>query len=205
MKTNKRTITFCLIAFTLLVIAYTSITYASQYLKIDLGKADDYVQSEISKKADHLGATPAVPNTDFYDECIKNAKSQDQKEKISALKADKSLGIGIWKRDALLIIGKLPNNQKRMTLDEAKQIVMSNKAIPDIIDMFNRSAGAPDFEGGSGISRTVYYTDETKKNAIYLVNDRFIYVTTDKSGKQVPTYIDGKAAPSPAETQPARN
>ncbi|AEV69315.1 hypothetical protein [Acetivibrio clariflavus] len=54
----------------------------------------------------------------------------------------------------------------------------------DIIKAFNEIAGAPDFEGGFGIWRSVYFLDEEHKKVIAVFQDPLIvYIEYDENGE----------------------
>lgn len=146
------------------------------------------IKDNIVAAIEHMDNTiseESVP-TDFYDMCIKKAKNQTQIDELNKLKNDTTHGsIGYYERAALTIIGDLPDNQKRLSLAEAEKLVDSKDNPRDIVDAFNEIAGAPDFEGGSGITWAIYFLDEMKSEAIYVSgNMLFSYVKYDEDGKR---------------------
>jgi|GEM_PF-1336839 len=127
----------------------------------------------------------SIPS-DFYDFCIKKAKNQTQIEELTKLKDDRTHGIGYYKRDALIIIGELPNNQKRLSLAQAENLINSKNNSREIIADFNKIAGAPDFEGGSGMTYTYYFLDDKHSEAVYVLGDSlFSYIKYDDDGKKM--------------------
>ncbi|MEK0312606.1 hypothetical protein [Cohnella sp. 56] len=129
-----------------------------------------------------------------------NSKSNDRTEALTDLRKDNSLGIGVWKRDALTILGELPQASKRLSVEEAERIVSKEKDIKSMTITFNEVAGAPDWEGGSGIERLIYYTDDSRKEAIVVMLGKVLHVIEDENGKQQIRYlfpIDQQAAPQP--------
>ena len=119
---------------------------------------------------------------DFYDARMEKAADQSQKDELNKLKNDKTHGIGWYKRDALMITNELAKDQKRLTLEEAEKIVKEKDKPEDIVKAFNEIAGAPDFEGGLGISRSIYYLDDERSKAIVVFgNMLFIYTEYDEN------------------------
>ncbi|MFF2480413.1 hypothetical protein [Paenibacillus sp. NPDC058071] len=100
------------------------------------------------------------------------------------LREDKSLGIGEWKRKSLEISGELPKDAKRLTVESAVKIISEKKNVEDVIVEFNKIAGAPDFEGGSGLHRAIYYLDEQREEAIYVLAGKVMHVTFGKDGSE---------------------
>lgn len=198
MKKSNHVFTIIIISTLLLLVS--SVAYASQYLKMDFSNIDDYVRNQEAKKAAALGATEMPENQDFYTECLKKAITQEQKDAIEKLKKDTSVGYGEYKRDALMIIGVLPKGQRRLTLEEARQVVNETHGTDDvnvILGRFNAIAGAPDFVGGSGMTRTIYFLDDNRTELIYVFSAKLIgYSTIDTNGKRISNPLFGTFAPS---------
>jgi len=169
-------------------------------------KTDNYGDKIIKEKQNNYSKNETqTAEESGYDLYFQEAQSETQIEQLQKLKNDTSLGIGEWKRESLKIIGRIPKNQKRLTLESTNEIIKDLKTTDtnDIINSFNEIAGAPDWEGGSGISRTIYFTDETKKESIQIIFDDVKHIYTDKEGKQVAASLLGnKIISSPATTQP---
>ena len=93
---------------------------------------------------------------------------------------------GDYTRQIMIIMGDLPRNTPRLSLSEAKKICESIQTEYDtgslqgeaveqtICQRFNEVAGAPDFEGGSGIGRTIYYLNDTGSERLIVM---FTYIS----------------------------
>jgi hypothetical protein len=113
---------------------------------------------------------------------------------------DFDAGIFKWKRPLLIASGVIPEDTPRLTLEDAIS-VMQNGGDP--VTEFNRLAGAPDFEGGSGLHRSVYYINDEKTEGIVVMGG-VIYFTTDENGKRSEFFVTSRgieqmsAEPSPS-------
>jgi hypothetical protein len=111
----------------------------------------------------------------FYESAYAKATSE-QKVELDRIIADKSHGWGEWIRPVLIAIGELPKDQPRLSAEQAAELYDSkeisalegdvkNKAL---LSKFNKIAGAPDFFGGSGIERAVYFLNDDRSEVIFL-------------------------------------
>ena len=126
----------------------------------------------------------------FYDICY-NKATKDEKKQLEVVFNNKSFGIGEWKRDVLIIIGDLPINQPRLTVDDVINIIERDVAYNDLTDQFNEIAGAPDFEGGSGIPRSIYFLDDAHTEAIQLMLNGIMHVVYNEDGTYIIKPIEG--------------
>lgn len=185
MKKSKKLIVstlagVCILTFSAVVLASTTDLVPSW-----MHKADEFVKKKDKEKKDRSGIeSQPINNESGYDSYIKRATTQEQKDALLALKKDTSIGIGEWKRDALQIIGELPHDVKRIKVEDAERIIKENKDQSSIIKAFDEIAGAPDWEGGSGIPRIIYFTDNNHKEGIYIINNSILHVVTDEKGEQ---------------------
>ncbi len=111
----------------------------------------------------------------FYESAYAKATSE-QKAELDKIIADQG-GFGKWIRPVLIAIGDLPKDQPRLTAEQAGELYDSkeisaldwgdsrNRALET---EFNKIAGAPDFFGGSGIERAIYYLNDDRSEAIVL-------------------------------------
>ena len=111
----------------------------------------------------------------FYESAYAKANSE-QRVELDRIIDDKSLGWGEWIRPVLVAIGELPKDQPRLSAEQAAGLYDSkeisalegegkNRAL---VSEFNKIAGAPDFFGGSGIERAIYFLNDERSEAIYL-------------------------------------
>jgi len=168
-----------------------------------LHQVDEFVDQQIHEKdiregRVNLKGPEAEQGYSYY---LKKAVTAEQKSKIKELEMDKSLGLGEWKREAMRIIGELKMDSPRVTRADAEEIIGKYKDETSIKDAFNLIAGAPDWEGGSGISRSIYFMDDERKEAIYVFSNGVYHVVNDQNGKQtmVPFERDG-SLPKPGTT-----
>jgi len=115
-------------------------------------------------------------NVSFYESAYAKATSE-QKEELDKIIADKSISLpGEWRRPVLIAIGDLPKDQPRLSAEQAAELYDSkeisalegevkNRALQS---EFNKIAGAPDFFGGSGIERAIYFLNDDRSKAIFL-------------------------------------
>lgn len=125
-------------------------------------------------------ATPAS-SASFYELAYAKATSE-QKEELDKIIADEGIGLpGEWRRPVLIAIGDLPKDQPRLTSEQAGKIYDSiGKDVGALEREFNKIAGAPDFVGGSGIERSVYYLNDDRSQAIFLMlGDAALYTVND--------------------------
>ncbi len=164
--------------------------------KVD-AEIDEMIQNKKStQKLEYISEEGDGEYAYFYAQ----ATDQEQKNAIDKLKEDRSLGIGEWKRESLKIIGQLPNDAARLTVDSALKVISQKKTDVDVIDEFNKIAGAPDWEGGSGIHRVIYYLDEQRKEAIYVVAGNVVHVTFGENGDEILKPLTGEISLKPSST-----
>lgn len=172
-------------------------------------QADEQIEQQIKDKEaqNKVGPEGSLSKTEpnYF---IGRAKTEEQKTALLKLQKDSSLGIGEWKRDSLNIIGELPTESRRLRLTEVREMVKEKKDLSSITDSFNKIAGAPDWEGGSGIDRKIYFLDDAHTEAIYVINGvNIVYVTNNKSEKQTSEMLfgdNGAFQPNPTQTPSSR-
>jgi len=111
-------------------------------------------------------------NVSFYESAYARATSE-QKVELDKIVADNSIGlVGEWRRPVLIAIGDLPRDQPRLSAEQAGKIYDSiGKDERTLESEFNKIAGAPDFVGGSGIDLSIYYLNDDRSEAIYVLGD----------------------------------
>ncbi|MDR0373326.1 MAG: hypothetical protein LBI79_07220 [Nitrososphaerota archaeon] len=113
-------------------------------------------------------ATPAR-DASFYELAYAKATGE-QKVELDKIIADEGIGLpGEWIRPVLIAIGDLPKDQPRLTAEQAGEIYdRIGRDVGALEKEFNKIAGAPDFIGGSGIERSIYYLSDDRSQAIFL-------------------------------------
>jgi hypothetical protein len=136
-------------------------------------------------------------NVSFYESAYAKATSE-QKIELDKIIADKSIGLpGEWRRPVLIAIGDLPKDQPRLTAEQAGEMYdRIGKDERALESEFNKIAGAPDFIGGSGIGRSIYYLNDNRTEAIYvMLGDASHYVYND-DGTQTRLPVGTQELPS---------
>ena len=157
-------------------------------------------------------------NVSFYGSAYAKATSE-QKVELDKIIADKSIGWGEWRRPVLIAIGELPKDQPRLSTEQAAKLYDSkeisalegevkNRALES---EFNKIAGAPDFFGGSGIERAIYFLNDDRSEAIFLFfpgdvshvvfNDDGTQTTLPLGNQKLPPDPGSSLSPSLSPTQ----
>ena len=130
-----------------------------------------------------------------------NASTESLRKKLRRIaeKQQELGGFGQCTREILQVTGELPSDQPRITLEDARQIYeesrVSQNQLKNWRAEFDAIAGAPDYEGGSGISQAAYYLNDEGTEAIVIVNGSLLnYVYYDANGERAiePLDEDGK-------------
>lgn len=122
-------------------------------------------------------------NVSFYELAYAKATSE-QKEELDKIIADKSIGLpGEWRRPVLITIGDLPKDTPRLSAEQAAKL-FDTKGISDLESEFNKIAGAPDFVGGSGIERSIYFLNDDRSEAIILMLNDVFHIVNNDDGTQ---------------------
>ena len=152
-------------------------------------------------------------NASFYELAYAKATSE-QKEELDKIIDDKSIGLpGEWRRAVLIAIGDLPKDASRLSAEQAAEIYDSKEIsdfksefskISELESEFNKIAGAPDFVGGSGIERSIYFLKDDRSEAIFLMLGHVSYVVFNDDGTQTILPIGTQQLPlDPGPSDPA--
>jgi len=125
-----------------------------------------------------------VEPNDIFSVSLRNA-NEEQKEKLMAVEGGLLRGWHV--REIKTIMGEIPEDMPRLTVEEADRICKAyvvpsenesvDKIDDDIADLFNEVAGAPDIDGGSGIHfRHYYLKDNDDSEYIRLTGGMVVYV-----------------------------
>ena len=150
-------------------------------------------------------------NVSFYESAYAKATSE-QKEELDKIITDQSIGLpGEWRRPVLIAIGDLPKDQPRLTAKQAGEIYDRIGRDERALEKeFNKIAGAPDFVGGSGIGRSIYYLNENRTDTIfvmemnayhYVFNDDGTYTLLPLGNQKLPVGPGTSPSPSLSPTQ----
>ncbi|MCL2359906.1 MAG: hypothetical protein FWC74_09175, partial [Candidatus Bathyarchaeota archaeon] len=135
------------------------------------------------------------PNAAFYELAYTKATSE-QKESLDKIFADTSINLpGEWRRPVLIAIGDLPKDMPRLSIEQATNL-FDTKEISALESEFNKIAGAPDFVGGSGIERSIYFLNDDKSEAIILMLNDIFYIVNNADGTQTRLPISTQKLPT---------
>jgi hypothetical protein len=149
---------------------------------------------EAAKDAGNEKATNES-NASLYELAYAKATSE-QKEELYKIIADKSIGLpGEWRRPVLIVIGDLSKDTPRLSAEQAAKL-FDTKEISDLESEFNKIAGAPDFVGGSGIGRSIYFLNEDRSYAIILMLGDVFYMVNNDDGAQTRLPIGNQKLPT---------
>lgn len=193
---NKSPLTkghYIALTIALVFIFGSSIAYASQFVKIDLSKADEYVNEQIAKKKALLGEKSAPSEAiskDVYEELANEASlSGAKREALLGLRNKNYHGMknGQFLREAYIAVGKLSGSQKRITLEQACEILQSKGEGTTWAKQFVNIAGAPDILIMNIDPSYIFFLDESGDNAIWLNSSYAKLITYDSKGNKKET------------------
>jgi hypothetical protein len=99
------------------------------------------------------------------------------------------------------MLGDLPADTPRLTVEDAANLY-GKVEFADMEEAFNKIAGAPDWIGGSGIYRSIYYLNDERTEAIYLMLGNMLHVIFNKDGTQTILPIGNQKLLEPYPTTP---
>ncbi len=144
-------------------------------------------------------------NVSFYELAYAKATSE-QKEELDKIIAGKSIGLpGEWRRPVLITIGDLPEDQPRLSAKQAAELFdirrggnwfLEDSEISELEIEFNKIAGAPDFVGGSGIERSIYFLNDDRSEAIILMLNDVFHIVYNEDGTQTRLPLGTQELPS---------
>jgi hypothetical protein len=160
-------------------------------------QVEEWLAQQEGQKIDEVARTGVdEDNRTFYEWSYERA-TPEQREQLDAIIADHSLGVGEWRRNVLITLGYLSADTPRLTAQDAAELY-GKVEYKDLENEFNRIAGAPDWVGGSGIHRVVYFLNDERTEAIYLIFGDVHYVIFNEDGTQTRLPIgDQKLLPYP--------
>jgi hypothetical protein len=155
----------------------------------------EWVSSQEAAKDAGNEKAPNESNASLYELAYAKA-TREQKEELDKIIADKSIGLpGEWRRPVLIVIGDLSSDTPRLSAEQAAKL-FDTKEISDLESEFNKIAGAPDFVGGSGIGRSIYFLNEDRSDAIILMLGDVFYMVNNDDGTQTRLPIGNQKLPT---------
>ncbi len=186
-------------------------TVAVAALLVGIAIAELAPSPETAKDADKVtnGTKPS-----FYERAYAKATSE-QKAELDKIIADNSIGLpGEWRRPVLIAVGDLPKDQPRLTAEQAGEIYDQGGDEDTLVNEFDKIAGAPDFIGGCGIVRYIYYLNDDRSESIhvmlgcafhYVHNDNGTWTTLPLGNQQLPVNPSPSTSPqSTPQTHPVQ-
>lgn len=182
---SKKVVTVFFILSILLLLSPTAFAVVAEWIS----------SQEEAKDLENEKVTNESNPPSFYELAYAKATSE-QKEEIDKIIDDKSIGLpGEWRRPVLIAIGDLPKDTPRLTAEQAAKL-FDSKEISDLESEFNKIAGAPDFVGGSGIERSIYFLKDDRSEAIFLTMGYVSHVVFNDDGTQTRLPIGTQKLPT---------
>ncbi|MFF2890689.1 hypothetical protein [Paenibacillus sp. NPDC057967] len=117
-----------------------------------------------------------------YDNLYALAENEEQKGDLNFLKANDILGPGVWLREGLIIVGELPQNQQRLTLQAVRDKLEAYIDDETLMKQLNLIAGAPDWLGGGDVGRVIYHLNDEGTESVHFSYGVVSYVHKDSNG-----------------------
>jgi hypothetical protein len=156
------------------------VTVAVATLLVGVAIAELASSPETAKDSDKV-TNQTKPS--FYEQAYAKATSE-QKAELDKIIADNSIGLpGEWIRPVLIAIGDMPKDQHRLTAKQAEEIYDRIGGDEDTLaNEFDKIAGAPDFIGGCGIVRSIYYLNDDRSESIHVMMNNAIHYAHNDNG-----------------------
>lgn len=95
--------------------------------------------------------------------------TDDTQVALEKLKQKENRLFGEFQRERAVLLGELPPDAQRLTLDEAVEIIESSSSFAEICRKLHEAQPLVDYIGGSGITRLEYWFDDKGAQKIYLI------------------------------------
>lgn len=95
--------------------------------------------------------------------------TDDTQVALEKLKQKENRLFGEFQRERAVLLGELPPDAPRLTLDEAVEIIESSSSFAEICRKLHEAQPLVDYIGGSGITRLEYWFDDKGAQKIYLI------------------------------------
>lgn len=183
--TKNRILVICTVCAMMLTLVGLGVAAASG-LFAEGDAADRWaLEQDALKDAQSANEKSLIAEGDLYTKSYSVA-SDAQKALLDNIEKDDSFGaVGTYTKQIKIIMNDLPETVPYLTKEQAISLC-STLNLDDFIStdefenavsqLFNQVAGAPDFEGGSGIHRVIYFTDDTHAQYIIIRLGRVDYI-----------------------------
>lgn len=95
--------------------------------------------------------------------------TDDKQAALKKLSEKENRLFGEFQRERAVLLGELPSDAPRLTLDEAVDIIESSDSFAEICRKLHEAQPLVDYIGGSGITRLEYWFDDKGEQKIYLI------------------------------------
>ncbi|RJE83044.1 hypothetical protein D3P07_25780 [Paenibacillus sp. 1011MAR3C5] len=119
-----------------------------------------------------------------YDNLYALAADEEQKSELNFLKANDVMGSGVWLREGLIIVGELPQDQRRLTLQAVRDKLETYTDDETLMKQLNLIAGAPDWLGAGDVGRVIYHLNDEGTDSIHFSYGVISYVHQDSNGAE---------------------
>lgn len=123
------------------------------------------------------------------------AKATDaQKKQLENIQTGKMSRYGHeYTKQILIIMGELPADTPRITLEQARSICKDiqeknpsyEEFAPTVLAAFNEIAGAPDYDGGNGLRFRDYYLNDQQTEVIRVFGTNVGYINEETGASEV--------------------
>lgn len=191
----------------LLLLLSAALSQTSRYQRIDLSTADAYVQRRIDEKNVRLGRTltaQSTPYPDFYQALADEASlTGEKRDALLRLRESKYHGMdGTFCREAYMLADRLPADQPRLTLEQARALLANPPTDLPLVQAFVEAAGPPDFMVTNLLlPYWIFFLDEDGDEVIRTDSVNATYIRYDAQGNEQST-IDLDGLPVPATSAP---
>ena len=178
-------------ATSLILLTTVSFAYAASNTTIYNGNSTDLwaLEQDAIKQAQKGYQIADEENNSIwylFENSYKKANSK-QKELLDNIQYNNSFGSGIYQKQIMQIMGELSEDIQYITKEQISDICSQldpndytgqEDFIYDVMHRFDEITGAPDFIGGTGSLRAIYYTNEAHTEYVLVTNVALRYYDT---------------------------
>lgn len=188
---KKRIPLICAVCAMIITLGCLGVAVAASGSFVEGDAADLWaLEQDALKDVQMANDAPMIAEGDLYTRCYSIA-SDEQKALLDNIEKDSSLGaVGTYTKQIKIIMNDLPETMPYLTKEQAISLcstlnlgdyISTDEFEYAVAQLFNQVAGAPDFEGGSGIHRAIYYTDDTHAQYIVIRLGQVEYVDNQEN------------------------
>lgn len=155
-------------------------------IKVNKDEAEQWVAEQDQKKRElYAGSIVEVsPDKNLLESAYEKADASQREQLDNIVKVEEFGAVGIYNKQVLIIMNQLPKDVANITLEEVKNICAktdrnsfesADELEKYLANEFDKIAGAPDFAGGSGISRSIYFINDEHTAYVRIMNGHVTY------------------------------